>query len=66
MCFKPIIQFKSASVRPLLIGVLAMSVPEAAGRFSRESMRLSPSERDEIWILTRAIGIFPQWLGDIS
>jgi hypothetical protein len=44
-----------------------MSVPEAAaGRFFGESMNLQPAERDEIWILARAIGIFPQRLGDIS
>jgi hypothetical protein len=44
-----------------------MSVPEAAaGRFSGEQVSLRLSERDEIWILTRAIGIFPQRLGDIS
>ena len=44
-----------------------MSVPEAAaGRFFRESMNLQRPERSEIWILTRAIGIFPQWLGNIS
>ncbi len=29
-------------------------------------MKLQPAECDEIWIFTRAIGIFPQWLGDIS
>ncbi len=44
-----------------------MGVPEAAaGRFIREQVDSGRSERDETWILTRAIGIFPQWLGDIS
>ncbi len=44
-----------------------MIVPEAAaGRFSGERVNLRPSVRDEKWILARAIGIFPQQLGDIS
>jgi hypothetical protein len=38
----------------------------AAGRFLREQGPSGRSERDETCILTRARGIFPQRLGDIS
>ena len=67
MCLKPIILIQvGASPTPPNLQISNERASITAGQFSEESMNLQRSESNEIRILTPAIGIFPQWLGNIS